>query len=130
MTGNKAYKKSARVVGDVIVNTIRTATQPSTTPSSAWRSRFRLRYPAGRRTGQISGRSMATRRRNALQPKYAFEDCERAARRLSTRKRSIYANYDESETEPSVLPARIPNLLVNGQTGIAWAWPPTSRRTT
>src|SRR5262249_33222273 len=28
-------------------------------------------------------------------------------------------NYDESETEPSVLPTRIPNLLVNGQTGIA-----------
>src|ERR1700743_2715072 len=28
-------------------------------------------------------------------------------------------NYDESEHEPSVLPARIPNLLVNGQTGIA-----------
>jgi DNA gyrase subunit A len=28
-------------------------------------------------------------------------------------------NYDESESEPSVLPARIPNLLVNGQTGIA-----------
>src|ERR1700743_1226608 len=28
-------------------------------------------------------------------------------------------NYDESEHEPTVLPARIPNLLVNGQTGIA-----------
>jgi len=28
-------------------------------------------------------------------------------------------NYDESESEPSVLPTRIPNLLVNGQTGIA-----------
>jgi DNA gyrase subunit A len=28
-------------------------------------------------------------------------------------------NYDESETEPSVLPARIPNLLVNGSSGIA-----------
>src|SRR5262249_59362313 len=28
-------------------------------------------------------------------------------------------NYDESETEPSVLPTRFPNLLVNGQTGIA-----------
>src|SRR5499425_2509715 len=28
-------------------------------------------------------------------------------------------NYDESETEPLVLPARVPNLLVNGQTGIA-----------
>jgi DNA gyrase subunit A len=29
------------------------------------------------------------------------------------------ANYDESEHEPSVLPARVPNLLINGQTGIA-----------
>ena len=28
-------------------------------------------------------------------------------------------NYDESEREPSVLPARVPNLLINGQTGIA-----------
>src|SRR5699024_7995478 len=28
-------------------------------------------------------------------------------------------NYDESETEPSVLPARLPNLLVNGGSGIA-----------
>jgi DNA gyrase subunit A len=28
-------------------------------------------------------------------------------------------NYDESETEPSVLPARIPNLLINGSSGIA-----------
>src|SRR6266478_5733800 len=28
-------------------------------------------------------------------------------------------NYDESEQEPSVLPTRVPNLLVNGQTGIA-----------
>jgi hypothetical protein len=28
-------------------------------------------------------------------------------------------NYDESETEPSVLPTRVPNLLINGQTGIA-----------
>ncbi len=28
-------------------------------------------------------------------------------------------NYDESESEPAVLPARVPNLLINGQTGIA-----------
>src|SRR5699024_207437 len=28
-------------------------------------------------------------------------------------------NYDESETEPAVLPTRLPNLLVNGGTGIA-----------
>src|SRR6185369_12671751 len=29
------------------------------------------------------------------------------------------ANYDESETEPSVMPTRVPNLLVNGSSGIA-----------
>jgi len=28
-------------------------------------------------------------------------------------------NYDESESEPAVLPARIPNLLINGSSGIA-----------
>jgi DNA gyrase subunit A len=28
-------------------------------------------------------------------------------------------NYDESESEPSVLPTRVPNLLVNGSSGIA-----------
>src|SRR5262245_18280020 len=28
-------------------------------------------------------------------------------------------NYDESESEPAVLPTRVPNLLINGQTGIA-----------
>jgi len=39
-------------------------------------------------------------------------------------------NYDESEREPAVLPTRVPNLLVNGSSGIAVAWPPTSRRTT
>jgi DNA gyrase subunit A len=39
-------------------------------------------------------------------------------------------NYDGSKQEPVVLPARFPNLLVNGGTGSPSAWPPTSRRTT
>ena len=39
-------------------------------------------------------------------------------------------NYDGKETEPVVLPAAYPNLLVNGSTASRWAWPPTSRRTT
>ena len=34
-------------------------------------------------------------------------------------------NFDETEKEPSVLPVKIPNLLVNGSEGIArQAWPP------
>ena len=40
-------------------------------------------------------------------------------------------NYDESSAEPLVLPARYPNLLVNGSSGIAVGdGDPTSRRTT
>ena len=39
------------------------------------------------------------------------------------------ANYDERLQEPTVLPARFPNLLVNGSSGIAWAWPAACRRT-
>jgi DNA gyrase subunit A len=38
-------------------------------------------------------------------------------------------NFDGTLTEPTVLPSAIPNLLVNGATGIAVAWPPTSLRT-
>ena len=38
----------------------------------------------------------------------------------STRKPSIsFPNYDESEIQPEVLPTRLPNLLVNGSSGIA-----------
>jgi DNA gyrase subunit A len=36
------------------------------------------------------------------------------------------SNFDETLTEPNVLPAALPNLLVNGATGIAWRWRPRS----
>jgi len=39
-------------------------------------------------------------------------------------------NYDESETEPAVLPTRIPNLLVNGSSGIAVGMATNIPRTT
>jgi DNA gyrase subunit A len=35
------------------------------------------------------------------------------------KKRSIFPNFDDSLTEPDLLPARLPNLLLNGSTGIA-----------
>ena len=38
-------------------------------------------------------------------------------------------NYDESTIEPTVLPTRIPNLIVNGSTGLRSAWRPISRPT-
>ncbi len=39
-------------------------------------------------------------------------------------------NYDGSTEQPTVLPSRFPNLLVNGSRASPWAWPRTSRRTT
>ena len=39
-------------------------------------------------------------------------------------------NYDNKEKEPTVLPAQFPQLLVNGASGIAGEWPPTSLLTT
>jgi DNA gyrase subunit A len=39
-------------------------------------------------------------------------------------------NYDGQHQEPLVMPARFPNLLVNGSSGSPSAWRPTSRRTT
>ena len=39
-------------------------------------------------------------------------------------------NFDETKKEPSVLPCRFPNLLVNGSQASPSVWPPTSRPTT
>jgi DNA gyrase subunit A len=116
---NKAYKKSARVVGDVIgkyhphgdtavYDTIVRMAQP-----------FSLRYllvDGQGNFGSVDGDLPAAMR-------YTEVRMSRIAHELlaDIEKETVdfVPNYDESETEPSVLPTRIPNLLVNGQTGIA-----------
>src|SRR3981081_812637 len=116
---NKSYKKSARVVGDVIGKyhphgdtavyyTIVRMAQP-----------FSMRYllvDGQGNFGSVDGDAPAAMR-------YTEVRMSRIASELlaDIDKETVdfTPNYDESETEPSVLPARIPNLLVNGQTGIA-----------
>jgi DNA gyrase subunit A len=116
---NKAYKKSARVVGDVIgkyhphgdsavYETIVRMAQP-----------FSMRYllvDGQGNFGSVDGDAPAAMR-------YTEVRMSRIASELlaDIDKETVdfVPNYDESEHEPSVLPARIPNLLVNGQTGIA-----------
>jgi DNA gyrase subunit A len=39
-------------------------------------------------------------------------------------------NFDGSQQEPTVLPARIPQLLLNGSSGLPWGWQPISPLTT
>lgn len=116
---NKPYKKSARVVGDVIgkyhphgdtavYDTIVRMAQP-----------FSLRYmlvDGQGNFGSIDGDSAAAMRYTEVRmAKIAHEllaDIEKETV-------DFIPNYDESETEPEVLPARLPNLLINGSAGIA-----------
>ena len=116
---NKAYKKSARVVGDVIgkyhphgesavYDTIVRMAQP-----------FSLRYllvDGQGNFGSVDGDPPAAMR-------YTEVRMSRIAHELladiAMETVEFTPNYDETELEPSVLPTRIPNLLVNGQTGIA-----------
>jgi DNA gyrase subunit A len=116
---NKAYKKSARVVGDVIgkyhphgdtavYDTIVRMAQP-----------FSLRYllvDGQGNFGSVDGDSPAAMRYTEVRmSKLAHE----LLADLDKETVDFVANYDESESEPAVLPARFPNLLVNGSTGIA-----------
>jgi DNA gyrase subunit A len=116
---NRPYKKSARVVGDVIgkyhphgdtavYDTIVRLAQP-----------FSMRYllvDGQGNFGSVDGDLPAAMR-------YTEVRMSRIAHELlaDIDKQTVdfTPNYDESETEPTVLPTRIPNLLVNGQTGIA-----------
>lgn len=116
---NKPYKKSARVVGDVIgkyhphgesavYDTIVRMAQP-----------FSLRYllvDGQGNFGSVDGDSAAAMRYTEVRmtklAKLLLDDLDKDTV-------SFVPNYDESETIPSVLPARFPNLLVNGSSGIA-----------
>ncbi len=116
---NKPYKKSARVVGDVIgkyhphgdsavYDTIVRMAQP-----------FSMRYmlvDGQGNFGSVDGDSPAAMRytevRMAKVAHQLLADIEKETV-------DFVENYDGSESEPSVMPTRVPNLLVNGSSGIA-----------
>lgn len=116
---NKSYKKSARIVGDVIgkyhphgdsavYETIVRMAQP-----------FSLRHPlidGQGNFGSIDGDAPAAMRYTEIRmARIAHE----LLQDLDKETVEFIPNYDGSEKEPAVLPALIPNLLVNGSSGIA-----------
>jgi DNA gyrase subunit A len=116
---NKAYKKSARVVGDVIGkyhphgdNAVYDALVRMAQPFSM---RYLLVDGQGN-FGSVDGDAPAAMRYTEVRmSKIAgllLADIDKDTV-------DFVPNYDESESEPAVLPARIPNLLVNGSAGIA-----------
>jgi DNA gyrase subunit A len=116
---NKPHKKSARLVGDVmgkyhphgdsaIYDTIVRMVQP-----------FSLRYPlvdGQGNFGSVDGDSPAAMRYTEVRMARITQEL---LADLDKETVDFVPNYDESEKEPSVLPTRIPNLLVNGSAGIA-----------
>src|SRR5690349_14983218 len=116
---NKAYKKSARIVGDVI------GKYHPHGDSAVYDTMVRMAQPFSMRYllidgqgnfGSVDGDMPAAMR-------YTEVRMSRLAHELlaDIEKQTVdfVPNYDESEHEPSVLPTRVPNLLINGQTGIA-----------
>ena len=116
---NKSYKKSARVVGDVIgkyhphgdtavYDAIVRMAQP-----------FSMRYllvDGQGNFGSVDGDAPAAMRYTEVRmSKIAGE----LLADLDKETVNFVPNYDESLSEPTVLPSRIPNLLVNGSSGIA-----------
>ena len=81
---------------------------------------FRHALPADRRSGQLRLDRRRSRRRLPVHRVPSRRDRRGIARRpRQGHRRFRQPNFDEKEKEPVVLPSRIPNLLVNGSTGIA-----------
>lgn len=116
---NKAYKKSARVVGDVIgkyhphgdtavYDTMVRMAQP-----------FSLRYmlvDGQGNFGSVDGDSPAAMRYTEVR---MTKMAHQLLADLDKETVDFAENYDGSESEPTVMPTRVPNLLINGSSGIA-----------
>ena len=116
---NKAYKKSARIVGDVIGKYHPHGDTAVYDTIVRMAQDFSLRYPlidGQGNFGSVDGDPPAAMRYTEIRmmrlAHQLLEDLEKETV-------DFIPNYDESLTEPTVLPARVPNLLVNGSAGIA-----------
>lgn len=116
---SKPYLKSARVVGDVIGKYHPHGDSAVYNTIVRMAQEFSLRYPlidGQGNFGSIDGDSPAAMRYTEIRMKKFSEEILKDLDKDTVDWRS---NYDDSLKEPSVLPTRIPNLLVNGSSGIA-----------
>jgi DNA gyrase subunit A len=116
---NKAYRKSARIVGDVMGKYHPHGDQSIYDALVRMAQDFSLRLPLidgqgnfGSVDGDPAAAMRYTESRMAKVAHELLEDIDKDTV-------DFQSNYDNSEREPTVLPARFPNLLVNGSGGIA-----------
>lgn len=116
---NKAYKKSARVVGDVIGKYHPHGDSAVYDTIVRMAQDFSLRYPlidGQGNFGSIDGDSAAAMRYTEIRMKKLAHELLADLEKETV---DFVPNYDGSEQIPSVLPTRVPNLLINGSSGIA-----------
>lgn len=119
VTPDKPHKKSARIVGDVM------GKYHPHGDFAIYESMVRMAQPFSYRSMLVDGHgnfgsvdgdgAAAMRYTEARMSKLAVE----MLRDINKNTVDFVSNYDDTEREPKVLPARFPNLLVNGTTGIA-----------
>ncbi len=118
-TWNKPYKKSARIVGDVIGKYHPHGDTAVYDTIVRMVQTFSLRYPlidGQGNFGSIDGDSAAAMRYTEIRMQKVAQEL---LADLDKDTVNFVPNYDESLSMPEVLPAKIPNLLVNGGSGIA-----------
>jgi DNA gyrase subunit A len=119
LTPEKSYKKSARIVGDVMGKYHPHGDSAIYDAMVRMAQDFSYRYPLVNghgNFGSVDGDPAAAMRyTEAKMDKIAAE----VLKDLKKDTVDFIENYDGSETEPKVLPSKFPNLLVNGATGIA-----------
>ena len=118
-THAKPYKKSARVVGDVIGKYHPHGDQSVYDAIVRLAQEFSMRYPlvdGQGNFGSIDGDPPAAMRYTEVRMNRLAEEL---LEDLDKDTVAFGPNYDESLTQPLVLPAKLPNLLLNGSTGIA-----------
>ena len=116
---NRAYRKSAKVTGDVTGNYHPHGTTAVYDTIVRMAQDFALRYPlvdGQGNFGSVDGDPAAAERYTEVRMT-AF--AEEMLADLDKETVDFGPNYDESRTMPMVLPAKVPNLLVNGAAGIA-----------
>lgn len=118
-THGKPYKKSARVVGDVIGKYHPHGDIPVYETIVRMAQDFSLRYPlvdGQGNFGSIDGDAAAAMRYTEVRMEKITDEL---LADLDKETVDFHPNYDDSLTEPTVLPSKVPNLLINGGTGIA-----------
>ncbi len=116
---NKPYKKSARIVGDVIGKYHPHGDTAVYDTIVRMAQDFSLRYPmvdGQGNFGSVDGDPPAAMRYTEIRMAQLSHEMLADLEKETV---DFVPNYDESLTEPSVLPAKIPSLLINGSSGIA-----------